>query len=769
MPNIYLFILFCFYCINLVGQSQLAIGDWEVHLPFRAGQQLAHSDDKVYYASEFGLMSLDKQTFERNYITKVDGLHDVKITSLAYDKNTDQLVVAYSNTKIDIIQGDSYYLITDIFEKSLFGDKTIFDVYISEDSKAYLSTGFGLVMLDLNTRLFGFFAQTSFAVNSFVEHEGIWYAGTEDGLYYFDKNSSANPANFLAWTLVDAADGLEALYNVKDIYVDNQNVLHLCTEDRVYTKQAGLISFNEIADFSQTGELSFLFDYNDQLHASAAINQNSELFNVSSGNITMIDQSCTDRSQAAYQDQYGTLWLADEYENIRYIQNGNCGRIYSQGPGSSKMSDLLFVDDTLYVASGGVADNFTYTFEKAGFYTYGNREWKNYNEFNTQIISDSTLINVYTLAKNPTTDNLMVGTYWNGILDFDLNSGEGEVYNQYSGSSLQGAVADEQRTRIAGLAYDQDDNLWVSNFAGSKPLSVLTPEGIWYSFNTGNTTFLTDIIIDNIGYKWIVVGGTNGGVLVYDDGGTIANPSDDDYFLINSSNSELETNIIHSIAIDADGDVWVGSDQGPVIFQCGSNIFDGECQGTTRKVLQDDIPAILLQTESIRALHIDGGNRKWFGTTNGIYVQTADANTQVHHYTSINSPLLDNTIIDFAFDGKQGIMYIATNSGLNAIKTEATSAKISHSGSATVYPNPVTPDYQGPIAIKGLAANANIKITDVNGLLVHEGEAIGGQAIWDGRDYNGVRVSTGVYLVFSSTTDTFRDADTFVTKIMMIK
>ncbi len=767
MPKLYLLLLFCTCTTSLFSQSQLAIGDWEVLLPFRVGQHLTYSDDKVFYASEFALMSVDKQTYEREYITKVDGLHDVRITSLAYDESTGQLLVAYDNTKLDIIQGDNYYLITDIFEKSILGDKTIYDIYISDESQAYLSTGFGIVQLDLTTRLFGFFAKTNFAVNTFVEHEGIWYAGTEDGLYTFDKSSTANPANFLAWTLLGAEEGLEVLYNVKDIHVDKTNTLHLCTEDRVYTKQAGSMTFDQYSDFSQIGELNYLFDYNDKLHACASINQDSELFDLAT--ISQLDQSCTDRSQGAYQDQYGTLWLADQYQDVRFLKDGNCGRLYTEGPGSSEMSDLLFEDDTLYIASGGVADNFTYTFERAGFYTYADRDWTNHNEYNTPIIADSAMINVYKVAKNPITDNLMVGTYWNGILDFDLATEQGEVYNQYTNSSLQGAVADENRTRIAGLTYDNDDNLWISNFASSRPLSVLTSEGIWHSFATGNTTFLTDIVIDNLGYKWIVVGGTNGGVLVYDDAGTIANPNDDDFFVINSSNSELETNIIHSIAIDKDGDVWVGSDMGPVIFQCGSNVFAGECQGSTRKVLQDDIPAVLLQTESIRALHIDGGNRKWFGTTNGVYVQTADANTQVHHYTSNDSPLLDNTIIDFAFDGDQGIMYIATNSGLNAVRTEATGAKFSHSGSATVFPNPVEPHYDGPIAIKGLAENANIKITDVNGLLVYEGEAIGGQAIWDGRDYNGTKASTGVYLVFSSTTDTFRDADTFVTKIMMIR
>jgi hypothetical protein len=70
---------------------------------------------------------------------------------------------------------------------------------------------------------------------------------------------------------------------------------------------------------------------------------------------------------------------------------------------------------------------------------------------------------------------------------------------------------------------------------------------------------------------------------------------------------------------------------------------------------------------------------------------------------------------------------------------------------ALVYPNPVKPDYDGPIAIKGLVEDAYVKITDVSGTLVYQGRANGSQMIWDGKGYNGQRAKSGVYLVFSST------------------
>jgi flagellar hook assembly protein FlgD len=77
----------------------------------------------------------------------------------------------------------------------------------------------------------------------------------------------------------------------------------------------------------------------------------------------------------------------------------------------------------------------------------------------------------------------------------------------------------------------------------------------------------------------------------------------------------------------------------------------------------------------------------------------------------------------------------------------------------------VREDYNGPIAIKGLVEDANVKITDINGLLVSESTALGGQAIWDGTNGSGIRVSTGVYLVFTTNEN---GTETNVAKILFI-
>jgi flagellar hook assembly protein FlgD len=70
-----------------------------------------------------------------------------------------------------------------------------------------------------------------------------------------------------------------------------------------------------------------------------------------------------------------------------------------------------------------------------------------------------------------------------------------------------------------------------------------------------------------------------------------------------------------------------------------------------------------------------------------------------------------------------------------------------------------------PFAINGLVDNADVKITDISGNVVHETRALGGQAVWDGNNYDGRRAHSGVYLIFAASED---GSQSCVTKLLFI-
>ena len=131
----------------------------------------------------------------------------------------------------------------------------------------------------------------------------------------------------------------------------------------------------------------------------------------------------------------------------------------------------------------------------------------------------------------------------------------------------------------------------------------------------------------------------------------------------------------------------------------------------------------LLENINIRSMAVDGGNRKWFGTNNnGVFLISDDNNTQVQHFTTDNSPLLSNTIHDIAVDGSTGRVYFATDRGLCSYLSDATEPSTEMTkDNVYAYPNPVRPDYTGPITVVGLTYDAEVKITTSNGTLVAEG------------------------------------------------
>ena len=275
---------------------------------------------------------------------------------------------------------------------------------------------------------------------------------------------------------------------------------------------------------------------------------------------------------------------------------------------------------------------------------------------------------------------LFTGTYWGGLTEYD-----GETFKIYNdqNSSLQGAIGDEVRERIGGLVFDTDNNLWMSNSAAPRPISVLKADGEWRNFNAPVKS-LFQIAIDFNSYKWFVAG--NEGILVFDDNGTIDNINDDRTKLFTPANSELPSPRINCLEVDLDGDVWVGTTEGPVIFECGSSVFESICRGSRRIVEQDGFGAFLLETENVQSIAVDGANQKWIGTNNGLFIQSPNGEKQIAFFNETNSPLFDNTIIDIAINQETGEAFIGTNNGVISLRGQATVGRAINDSNIYAFP-----------------------------------------------------------------------------------
>ena len=233
------------------------------------------------------------------------------------------------------------------------------------------------------------------------------------------------------------------------------------------------------------------------------------------------------------------------------------------------------------------------------------------------------------------------------------------------------------------------------------------------------------------------------------DSGRLNDDNDNRSIQLGASNTVMPNDNVLSLASDKDGVIWVGTTEGIVIFNCSSNLFDGSCQGNRPIISVDNFNGYLLEGEQIQDIEVDGANRKWIATKNGVFLLSEDGYDQLAYFNKDNSPLFDNDVSKIAFDGQSGYVYFASTVGLQSYRSESTQGlRKMNAEDIIVFPHPVEPDYDGPIAISNLADDANVKITDISGRLVYETQALGGQAIWYGTDYNGRKAQSGVYLVY---------------------
>ena len=254
-------------------------------------------------------------------------------------------------------------------------------------------------------------------------------------------------------------------------------------------------------------------------------------------------------------------------------------------------------------------------------------------------------------------------------------------------------------------------------------------------------------MVDRNNYKWLISPKSKK-VAVFDDNGTLSNTADDRIQI----NSNMPGSKLYAIAEDKDGEVWVGTDEGVAVFYNSSSIFDENIEAEQILIQQDGITQILLESEGIYAIAIDGANRKWLGTQNsGVYLMSEDGTEEIEHFTTDNSPLFSNTVYDIVINDETGEVYFGTEKGLISYKGTATEPVSDFN--IFVYPNPVKPDYEGVIAIRGLVEDTDVRITDISGNIVYETTSLGGQAIWNGKDYYGNRVKSGVYMVFNGSQD----------------
>ncbi|MGO5516314.1 type IX secretion system anionic LPS delivery protein PorZ [Parabacteroides distasonis] len=776
MRHILTIILFSFFSFTVLAANFNTTG-WKTYLSYNNTNSVEESNDQVFVVAEGSLYTYGKDDNSIKQYYKGNGLNDNTISLIRYNKQTKSLLIIYDNSNIDILEGGVATNLPYLSTSTSIRDKQINSVLVN-DEYAYLSTAFGIVVVNMAKKEIKDTYKLSLNITSCAIQNGNIYASTTNkaevssGIIYASlKENLLDKANWKPYGLSNLSDS----HTISAIASFKNTLFYLVSQQGIFYENNG-----ELSRIINSSTLKYMKVIGEKL----ACIDNSRVFIVSdTQKFDQINLSINDIS--TYQtDKY---WIAEGSKGLRSIQRKGSNSfealnepIILDGPYSNSAFDIVCKNDKVYMIIGGKDLLNGKRFDKGGYIlTYDYDKWS--------FIDPKEAQKKLNLPRNPrdytsiavTTDDsndeiVYASSMGDGVIQYK-NGTPVQSYNEKNAFKETAGGYGSGYCYIDGLAFDKNGNLWMTSSEVNHAVLVLDKAGAWHRLDIEQLRgvyTINDILITSTNDKWIYVPRNTPKLVMIPNSESLDEVSSYEFTtLIDTDGKELTPSNYTCVAEDKDGYIWVGTNRGAVYFT-KPRISSAEDKAATRctrvKYTNEETGnlAYFLDNVVVTTLKVDAGNRKWIGTKgNGVYVLDNDNETIVYQFNTTNSPLLSDNIYDIEINDKTGEVFIGTDKGLNSYQGEASEGKSDYS-EIYAYPNPVRPEHMDKVTIVGLMDNSNVKITDLNGNIIYQTKSLGGQAIWNCRNANGSRVATGVYLVLASTEEA---SESVVTKIIVVK
>ena len=769
--------LLCSLFFSFLFSAQTDYSDsWEDLYSYNNVKDIVKVDEVIYALVDNAIFTYDIATEEINKLSSVHGLSGETTSSIYYNKNIQSLFVGYENGLLEVVDNDGNITIySDIVSFNQSGRKSI--NHIKEfNNKLYLSTPFGIVVYDIEKLEFGdtyFIGNNSSSLEVYQTEimDGFIYAATNDGVFKADLTSNLL-IDFNNWEQQFFSRNISkiSLFN-EQLYVVEGTTLYRINGENLIEK----INFtqNITAIKSSNTYLSVVFNsfakiLDLELNAVFEVSATSE-FEYTLNNIFTENDSVYLATK-----EYGIL-------KSRLSLPNSYTEIHPEGPLDNDIFSITAQNNSLWVVYGGYDDTNTPINNKKGFSRFNGEQWVN-TVFNSSLPSDLVQVTI-----DPNNENKVYISALGVTSNIDIKPTGGvlvvendvitQTYNHLNSSFEPISVSlPNINIRVSGSAFDNQGNLWATNYETGEELKKLSASGQWSSIDlssikTNNVPGLNEVVVDKSNSVWI--GTRKNGLYVYNENGNRKKA------LITTTNSgNLPDVNVRAIAIDASNRVWIGTNLGMVVYNNASGVFDDSTPNSYPVVINGDENGFgerLLGDQTINSIVVDGAENKWFGTDNGGVIYTnPNGQKTLANFSTKNSPLPSNKIVKIAEDRSLGKVYFATDKGMVAYNSNV--APFGDVLAAVyAYPNPALINHQ-TITIDGrkgthLPKGTNVKILDVAGNLVYETNVLegqelqGGKVVWNKKNLAGNPVASGIYIVLLSNEDA---SETAFTKIAIV-
>ena len=753
-------------CLLLILTSslhgQIETGSWRLHTATMRALDIAKDDQFIYTAYENGLMKYHVETKEKSLVNKMNGLSDILLSCLFYDSLDKVLYIGYKNGNIDKIKDENIVNIPAIKLAGFSGSKNINRFYRSNEG-VYVATDFGVVLINPNKNEI---KDTYYPSNGEepildieIQNQKI-YALSSTKMYVGTVGNVLLPAP-QGW-VVDPR--IPALVTAKYACLEQVNndvfVLVKSNEYGNDTILKLLPTEFQYFDYYSTGlEITNLSQHNGQLDVladGAVLSYNASNQLISSALSFYLGIYFRPNQLVVLAD--GERWIADEYSGpVRIIGDYSYEKVTYPGPPRNDYFAMDWTKGKLAIASGRLEFK-SPGFLRHGYYLFENESWS-YNDNTTlsqwQGIDIHDFIDISVNPKNP--DEVAVATYSAyPVSVINTKTNDCAVFDN-TNSALQLSLAGNGWSLASDVCYDNKGNLWVLNGWSNSPLILRKPDQGWLAFDCGveaRNKYTTRLVIDKDQNLWFAT--ETNGLFGYNYLETLDNAADDKKVNLNSGDfsGALPSENVTALAVDLDGELWIGTDAGFAVLYNPSGAFDasqGDYNAQRIKVRFEGNVEYVLGATHITDIEVDGGNRKWMATSGaGLVLLSADGSEIIKQFTKENSPLISNNVYDLKINQETGEVFIITDLGLVSYRSDASADDADYS-STKVFPNPVRPNYTGLITIQGIRYDSDVKVTDAAGNLIFKTTSNGGTATWDGNRVDGTPVESGVYLIWTAT------------------
>lgn len=739
MKRIILF-LFCIYTLSLSSQT-ITSSKWTDLFSYNNVLVIREDNGKLIAATENGIFYYTPQSGELKKLSKANGLHEVKISAFDYNPETKIGLVGYKNGSMDVITPEGITYVVDIpIATGYSGDKKINHISIS-GNLAVISVGYGVSIFKLDKKEF---ADSAFFMNGgnyqpsreAVIVGNTVYSVTSTGLKAHDMNVTF--PIYTTWNTITGGDLTQ---------ISNGNLIAYATPTQVYYGTGNAFtpitqSFSSVQDVLVTAQniivtdsyKVYVFDLNGNIIKTYEANENL--------NTAFLSNS--------------KLYKGSKLSGIL---NEEGDKIKPDGPYNNTSYKMDIQGQQIVISTGGRDAYNTPTYRNLGYYHFDGNSWI-YPDYFKDFQGP---LNVLDVVINPVKPNEI---FFVNQTFVDNNMG---IYRMKNNEFVKNyETVGTLYNRFGGLIFDENNQLFVSSAKNDALIGFYLYNASADAFSLVNVVSGTSVQkpFANSGILYIPAPRTNGGLLLYDYKNTATTLSDD-RFKILKKNNNLPTERVVSVALDKNGDVWIGTQGGLRILQNPSAAIDEDNPQADPIIIEENgVGEELFRDSHVLQIEVDQGNQKWVSIDDGgVFYLSSNGEQTLKQFTRANSPLPTNSVTDIKVDSKTGKVYFVTLDGVVVYQGDVLEVT-ENFGDVLVYPNPVIyAQYKGNVRIRGLAAKTNIRITDAAGNLVHQAIARGGSYEWNLANNRGVRVASGIYFVLMTNED---GTDTSTAKIAVV-